>query len=89
MSKVDLSMKKLEKFADDVVKYTKNLNQTAKVFDEIVTPVAKESGSELLLGVSQDVQEIQEEFGAKATTAQRIGDGVKEYTKQLERINSL
>lgn len=89
MTQVDLSMKSLEKFSDDLERYTGNLSRTAGVFEEIVAPVAKESGSDLLIGVAQDVSDIKEEFGAKAVTAKRSSEGLKEYTSRLNKINSL
>lgn len=89
MAQIDLSMKQCEKFAEEQAKLMNNLKNTAQVFEDIVSPVAKKSGSDLLMGVAEDVREIKEEFESKAKTATRTAEGLKEYTKKLDKINQL
>lgn len=85
---VQIDTQKCVQFAQDMDKYITNLANTANVFVDIVEPVAKKSGSPLLETLAKDTAEVRDAWAAKARAARVLGEGMEEYNKKMERLNT-
>lgn len=85
---VNLSMKSMQEFADLFVTVSNNLVKTADVFEQIVVPSSKESGSDVLLAVADDVVQIKGELNERLKAARITADSIGEYVDKLNKINS-
>lgn len=88
MTQVDLSMKPMQEFAETLAKVSKNLLNSAGLYEDVVVPHAKESGSDVLNALAEDVVAVKEDLTIRHKSCVQTAQAMEEYVARMNKMHT-